>query len=900
MDLDRLKKLAQFDTAGWFAVASLLMCAISGALLAIPYDFTRAYSSVYELLLFNPTGTFVRNFHYWSAQLFFVSTLLHIYDHLWKSTETNIRSSRTWLILCLVTVFVGYEMISGFILKGDAAGIQARRIVASMLGSIPVAGKMLNSAFTGSEEHWLVVYVQHISTGTIFLFIGIYEHVKTIWPKRKTFLLLFGFVAVVSLLFRAPFGLAESNQLKGPWFFVGIQEMLHFTSHPGYLVLLFGILLMMFVVLPRLKNSHRTVLKRLLLSGAIFYLLLTALVLLFRGENWQWRGWTDFLQSKEQLMVFDPVKLQEVDKVVATADGQRIEGCLVCHRAMTGLSLSHNPAATGCYACHLGDPFTPDKQRAHRGMVKVPGDFSNVRQTCGTENCHPEITGRIMNSLMTTQNGIIGVDKFVFGETGSLNDTFHIKELAHSAADTHLRNLCAGCHLGKEKSATGNAAWLERGGGCNACHLHYSNQATASMKRMQAGKFPDGPEIHPAIDIQVSNDRCKSCHSRSGRISLNYEGWNETELMASQAKISETISVLPDQRVLRFVQSDVHHQKGMACIDCHNSYEVMGDGKHHLHKEDAVGVQCLDCHPAGKPRSIAVGNLPDRESQLLAGLRKYNAKSSVVVTLKGDRPLLNTHVDSLGQIFLTDKLSGKVHLSKPVSPACTRGEGHKRLSCEACHMAWVPQCIGCHNSFEPGTPGFDLLTGKTTRGTWVEYAGRTFAEPPVLGVSEKAASRIVTAMPGMIMTIDRSSFDKEKGKSYHRLYAPASGHTTQREGRGCKSCHNNPLALGFGRGELLFEVSRNSGKWKFEPNFASGTQDRLPEDAWIGFFKEAATPNATRSDLRPFTVKELKRILEVGSCLTCHEEKSKVMILALDNFEKALAGRGRKCVRIVQ
>jgi len=896
MDLHRLKKVLQFDTAGWFAISSLLICALSGALLAIPYDFTRAYASVFELLLFNPTGAFMRNLHYWSAQLLFVSTLLHIYDHLSKSTETNIRGSRTWLILCLVTVFLGYEMISGFILKGDAAGIQARRIIASMLESVPFGGRMLNAAFIGSEENWLVVYVQHIATGTIFLFIGVYEHVKTIWPKRRTFTLLLIFLMAVSLVFRAPLGLAESNQLKGPWFFVGIQELLHFISHPGYLVLMLAILLLMLVLLPRLKMSYRSVLKKLLLAGAILYLMLTAVVLLLRGENWQWRSWKEFSQSQEQLLQVDPVQLLEGSKVSGFTGEQKIEGCLVCHKAMTGLSDSHNPAVTGCYACHLGDPFTTNKQRAHHDMVLVPGDFSNVRQTCGTQNCHAAITDRVLGSLMTTQSGIIAVDKFIFGETGSLNDTFHIKNLMHTAADTHLRNLCAGCHLGKEKTVTGNAAWLERGGGCNACHLHYSNQATESMQKMQAKSSQNSPEIHPAIDIQVSNDRCKSCHSRSGRISLNYEGWNETAMKPSENSAADSLVVLPDERVLRFVQADIHHQKGMACIDCHNSYEVMGDGGHHRHKEEAVTVQCLDCHPAGKPKTMVINQLPDLESQLIAGLRQYNPKSRVVSTSGGERPLLNTRIDSSGQIFLTGKLTGKLHLSKPAAPECTRGEGHKRLSCESCHTAWVPQCIGCHNSFEPETNGFDLLTGKKRRGTWVEYAGVSLAELPVLGVSDKAESRIVTTMPGMIMTLEHSSFDKKKKNSFHRLYSPASGHTTQRAGRNCKSCHNNPLAIGYGRGTLHFEAAGGSGEWRFEPQYALSTHDNLPEDAWIGFLKEPIAPWATRSDLRPFSIKEQQRILEVGSCLTCHEDQSKVMVLALNNFAKALAERSVECV----
>jgi quinol-cytochrome oxidoreductase complex cytochrome b subunit len=898
MNLQKLKKFVQFDTAGWIASSALLLCAISGVLLAIPYDFTRAHQSVSEILLFNPTGTFIWNFHYWSAELFLIFFLLHIYDHLKKSTDVNIRKRRTWLILCLVVIFAGYEMLSGFILKGDAAGIQARRILASLLRSIPVLGKMLSSAFAGSDDNWQIIYIQHVATGTIFLFIGIYEHVKTLWPKLKTFVVMLLIVAAFSLFLRAPMGLPESTQIKGPWFFIGIQELLHFTSHPGLVVLLFLIILVALFQLPVLHRQWRSIVKKGLFAVGIVYLLVTIMVFLFRGENWEWTSWKSNTQIAESFPVYDPVSLFQAKPVQFIPENQKTEGCLVCHSSMKGLSESHNPAVIGCFACHKGDPFSSDKLTAHRKMITVPGNFSNVRQTCGTQNCHPEIAGRMLNSLMTTQSGIIGVDKYVFQETASLNDTFHIKNLGHSAADTHIRNLCAGCHLGKEKSTTGNAAWLERGGGCNACHLHYNDKASTSMKRMQSKTSVAAEEIHPSIDIQVSNDRCKSCHSRSGRISLNYEGWNETTLKKSQATDSIHFKVLPDERVLEFVQADIHHQKGMACIDCHGSYEIMGDGKHPIHKEDAVNVQCIDCHPSadGKPNSVVVGKLPDRESQMIAWLRKYDTKNRVVVTAKGRQPLMNTKVDSLGQILLTDKLNGKVHLSKPLSSVCTKGKGHNRLSCRSCHTAWVPQCIGCHNVYEKESSGFDLLTGKPTRGTWVEFAGKNFAEPPVLGISEKAESKVVTAMPGMVMSIDQESFNIHKGKSFHRLYAPASGHTTVRDGRSCKSCHNSPLAIGFGRGKLIYKITGKTGKWIFEPRFALNEHDSLPEDAWIGFLKEAKSPYSTRSDLRPFNVKEQKHILEVGSCLTCHDEKSKVIGRALEDYEQTLANRSKQCI----
>ena len=903
MGLAPLKRFFQFDTAGWVAVSALLICCVSGVLLAIPYDFFKAYESVFELLMFNPVGSFIRNLHYWSAQLFFLTFLLHVYDHFSKSTETNIRSKRTWFILCLVFLFAGYEMISGFMLKGDASAIQARMIITSMLESLPIFGKMLSAAFTGHGDHWLILYVQHIATGTIFLFIGIYEHVKTMWPRYMTLIIVLIFLLIISFIFRAPLGLLESNQLRGPWFFVGVQEMLHQTSHPGYVMVFFILLIILIFFLPQLPLKIRGYVKRVLLVAGVLYLFLTAFVFIFRGENWELKRPSINTTSDGALLIYDPVDFSLSSTLKVLPANQKTESCLLCHSEMKGLSDSHNPLNTGCFACHGGNPFSPDKQNSHKNMFRVPGDFSNVRQTCGTQDCHPEIATRIQNSLMTTQSGIIGVDKFVFDETKSLNDTFRVSALDHSAADTHLRNLCAGCHLNREKTTAGNAGWLERGGGCNACHLKYDAKAAASMKMMESqgasaksssttsapGTSPANislqGQIHPAIDIRVSNDQCKSCHSRSGRISLSYEGWNETSLKTMKDTIH--YKVLPDERVLEFVQADIHHQKGMACIDCHTSYELMGDGKSHSHKEDAVSVQCVDCHPTWKPQTIRLDKLRDRESQMISGLRKNDLKSNIVVTVQGHQPLLNTSVSPTGQVFLTDKLNGQLHLSKPQSPVCCKGKGHDRLTCQGCHTAWVPQCIGCHNTFEKETSGYDLLTGKTTNGTWVEYAGKNYAELPVLGVSEKFGGKVVTAMPGMIMTIENR---------FYRLYAPASGHTTRKEARSCKSCHNDPLAIGFGRGELKYEISGGKGVWRFVPGFALNANDHLPEDAWTGFLREAQKPFATRDDLRPFNIKEQRRILEVGSCLTCHEGKSQVMIAALDDFRQTLSRRKKACV----
>ena len=153
-------------------------------------------------------------------------------------------------------------------------------------------------------------------------------------------------------------------------------------------------------------------------------------------------------------------------------------------------------------------------------------------------------------------------------------------------------------------------------------------------------------------------------------------------------------------------------------------------------------------------------------------------------------------------------------------------------------------------------------------------------------------------MPGMILTIDVGSFDKQHHDSllFQRLYAPVSPHTTVKQGRGCKSCHNSPLALGYGEGTLNYVIENGKGEWQFELHYANNEHDGLPEDAWIPFLGSRTGKVATRSNVKPLSIVQQQNILLVGSCLTCHEEQSEVMRQSLVDFASVLKIRSKKCI----
>jgi quinol-cytochrome oxidoreductase complex cytochrome b subunit len=907
----KIKSLIIYDTYGAIASAAFLICAVSGIFLAIPYDISAPYESIGEMLIVNPFAVFFRNAHYWSAQLFLIFTLLHLWDHLKQSGEKKVRPG-VWLRLVISVLVVFFVMITGFILKADADAFQAGQIMESLIKKIPLVGDLLAFSLLGQGKDLQLVYVHHIATATIFLVVIIIEHSKTIWSKGATFLYTLLIVSVLSFFFQAPLSDNLSRVMKGPWYFVGLQEILHWLSSPGFsLVLVFSILFILYL-LPRISEKKSKILKKLILYTFYLYMGLTIVGYFFRGENWEWRTprdgkRTDYFDPKP--ILFGQNYFEIPQKGIPTINGRK-ESCMFCHIDVEGFSPAHNPKAIGCVSCHGGDSFSADKDRAHRNMTFIPGNISDSKRSCGTTNCHPDIAERVDRALMNTLSGMITVDRFVFGESDSLSILNDVHHLGSSAADEHLKNLCVICHLGNPKTETGPITELSRGGGCNACHLNYNEKAMLSHSLYQKNNGTDtaNQKIHPSLTLQVTNDHCFGCHSRSGRISTNYEGWHETQLTADDISDSSGFRVLEDERVFTHLSEDVHHKAGLDCIDCHNSYEVMGDGKLYAHEEQQVKIKCEDCHFDKLPETMEFSEL-DNESKLIFSLKGWDSEGRRFI--KGGESgiaLVNTFVDDNDSAFMIGKNSGNIFKLNAPSEKCTHNGVHEDMSCSACHTAWAPRCIGCHNVYEPEAEGYDMFVNRFKKGTWVEYTGEYLAMAPTLGVfNDESGRNIKPAVPGMIMTIDRGSYENlEEGEPlmFHRLYAPAEPHTIIKEGRSCKSCHNNPVALGYGEGKLDYLISNHKGRWVFNSKYESNKIDGLPEDAWIPFdFSDNAElykdifSHSTRDNFRPFTIEEQKRMLTVGACMNCHKEDSKVMMESLKvDFQEFLQMVTDKCV----
>jgi hypothetical protein len=906
----------RFGTFGSLAAASFVVAVASGVVLAAPYDPADAYNSLAALLLANPAGTFFRNLHYWSGQACFVLTLLHAWDHLRARTERRVAVG-VWLRLVASVALISFIMLSGFLLRGDADAQQAFRILREATAQIPLAGPDLAALVFGATGALGVVYVQHAATATIVVWLFVIEHSRRVWPRLDSLLAVLAGLVVVSLL--ASPGLHDGLDpvVKGPWYFLGLQEILHWTPWPNAVTAaLVAVLALLFAV--RIIGVQRaSVVKSILVVVVIGYAGLCATGAFMRGENWAWGStWPGAMGSLRLAWVFasTPGTPMPLPTPLPTAMG-RPDGCLVCHRDVTGLGNAHRPESVGCASCHGGDPLTLDKDRAHAGMDVIPGNLATARSQCGQSACHATIVPRVERSVMATMTGVVAVTRKVFADAGAAaGDTVpHVADLGHSAVDTHLRQACALCHLGRKKTALGPNNEDSFGGGCNACHLSYDPPARAALAAYASSKEAgraDPPTKHPAIGLDIGNGQCFGCHSRSGRISTSYEGWHEMHDPPADAgdpnrPLPSRYRVLADMRVFEHIAPDIHHQRGLDCIDCHTANETMGDGTAHASKRAQLRVVCEDCHaaPGATLPAVAAAQL-DPESRRLLALRNWpGVAQDRHVRARSGEPLVNVVVDSTGRPQLIRKRTGERRPLKPMAAVCTEGGGHQRLSCASCHTAWAPRCPTCHTAFDRKIERYDWLAETYVKGSWEETAGPFFASPPTLGIRRGAAAAggkeaIDTFVPGMIMTLDRAFREGDAPDVvFRRLYARIEPHTTRTEARSCESCHNDPEALGYGRGQLrLTRVSPGVARWVFAPAAPALPQDGLPADAWIPFLGTRTGMVSTRDDVRPFNMEEQRRILTVGACLTCHPARSPLMRRAVRDFKAVVAARRPECL----
>ena len=587
---------------------------------------------------------------------------------------------------------------------------------------------------------------------------------------------------------------------------------------------------------------------------------------------------------------------------------------MTCHFGIEDVSGSHPNSVFGCVTCHGGNAADLTVRGAHLGLRggRNPARLDLASASCGNNSaalgkCHSErehlLLNRVENvprSLMATNAGIISILRFQWGVENDSNPKFAIRSISDgetslkavlpeidqhgnlSLSESHFRKFCAACHLWGSR----HREKMGRMEGCPACHAPYGEEGRyvgcdPTVKRDEVG--------HPAthtLTNRIPDDRCRACHNRSARVGLNYHGQMESSQYGTPfVRGGLNDETLSDDRFVWKLVPDIHHEKTMACIDCHTGQDTMGDGKIHAHMEDQIEVRCEDCHGSySTPPKTMTASWNDPLVRTLvrsSPFLKISDGDTILQTSKG-RPLPHVRFTEKGW-RLTGKLTGKEH---PVSIITGKKnghsiEGHSRLECDSCHSAWSPQCYGCHQVLDLGSKGFDHISGKMTDGRWSE--GRSFFrfERNIYGINSRGKvgilvpgcqvwNTVVDSQGKTVPPYDSKIMNLKNGLSSMAM-GPTHPHTTRKEVPRCADCHLDPKALGLGDGILSRDPQTKS--LEVQPIYdsqASGLKIPFPIDAVVDSSGNVIQGTSHRLS-RGFNQEEIRKILGIAPCLPCHD-----------------------------
>lgn len=557
-------------------------------------------------------------------------------------------------------------------------------------------------------------------------------------------------------------------------------------------------------------------------------------------------------------------------------------GCLRCHRGLERASASHE----GCVPCHGGDAGGRTREVAHRGLLGAadPSYAGRWERGCGT--CHAHELERMRSSVMFTNAGMIRQIQATwegdvpgapfaahagdrFAPDGRALHLRGVAELGNLSGELY-RKFCARCHVAKQNEASDGAG---HPAGCAACHFPFAEDAAyAGGDRTMRGRTPHSA-TH-ALQALPTMRACASCHHRSGRMALTYQGLNDGNngLVPTRAGLPGPVSG-SDERSFTHIAPDVHFERGMECIDCHTSREVMGDGYAAAAMQGQLEIGCADCHGDGvnRPRFVAVTReheLPLRESRHYG--HALHPGDRVALTSR-DRPYSNVFARG-DSVLVVLKRSGRL-LRSPVITGTPehRIAGHERMACAACHSRAVPQCYGCHTTYDKRDRQWDFVQDRETAGAFSEKEDVRQLMPFPLALD--AHGHVSPVTPGCQTFVTVIEPDgrrsKEEAVALYRgkpqlRFAPFYGHDSGPRAIGCAECHANPAYLGFGQSVVEHGRVRPTLRCERNPNKALDGFLSMEPGGLVAYAAIA------RDGARPLNAAEVRRALAVNLCLDCH------------------------------
>jgi hypothetical protein len=520
--------------------------------------------------------------------------------------------------------------------------------------------------------------------------------------------------------------------------------------------------------------------------------------------------------------------------------------CITCH---VGIEDIHPGFPLSCSDCHGGDATQTAKEQAHvLPALAVPTDErvlprhhdlawqrfrnpANLRvaaQVCG--DCHGDLVAHLEKSLHGTTAGHLGDGFYEHGLTagrrptysvfpvrdddgrvppGALYQTTQVPAPPRSGAkdriETHYADLprkaCMHCHLWSEGRAIDGRLGMDgdyRGEGCAACHVTYADDGRSRSADPTIDKQEPGHPLAHRFTSAIPTETCTRCHYGDASIGLHYRGL--AQLVPGQPAGPEVPGTTDSlQNGTFYVRDpdmtppDVHHEKGLHCIDCHTLGDTMGDGNIWPQMDHAVEIECESCHGTFD----RVTDLTTAHGRRVRNLLRDGDDVWLVSKVTGKRH----------RVTQVKHVVDPLHRDYDAAAAQAMTPAHRSLECYACHSAWNVNFFGFHFDRNEQFTQLDLLSGERTPGR-VTTQEKVFATFNQLRLGYNHEGRIAPYMVGF-STIG-SAHDKngeillwqatpetKAGLSGVTL-VPHQPHSTRREGRTCTECHRSPATWGLG------------------------------------------------------------------------------------------------------
>lgn len=270
--------LKTFQEIRWgeWSLLSLYISVLSGVVVGLQYSPETPLYSVSTMDLLVPFGGYFRSLHFYSSQLFFLVSIVHMIA-LFEQAQAY--STKQWVKLAATIPVALLILFTGYVLRGDSTGSSAGLIAEAILLDLPFIGQTLNDIFFSISENGMKrIYINHIIGFGIFWGWLAWSHVKKYRLIFSRHVLLTIGIFLFSLFVAAPF---EPDQLgifhiSGPWFFLGLQELLKYFP-PVLAGILFPLSFLLALALLQKKNKGYRGYLLFILLWLLVYAILTGI-----------------------------------------------------------------------------------------------------------------------------------------------------------------------------------------------------------------------------------------------------------------------------------------------------------------------------------------------------------------------------------------------------------------------------------------------------------------------------------------------------------------------------------------------------------------------------------------------------------------------------------------------